>query len=402
MPPYAQREAATTTTRVALHGLAAAESGMERLHRVLFRWNSELRKVYDRYAALPLLLSERLAHSASCLTAGQWWCLMRDAGFASAGFTIATSNGVLQRVRRNGARLDSAWRRSAGLSAAPSIDRAAAPAFATFGAHAPHRPLLYREFLEALVRVLVLRAEVCAEASAAPFDVCTIVADGVAKLSLFANLDVATPTEDDAHLLTMAPTASYRVAARQLAPLFCACAAGGAASAQAWARRIAEATPDARREAHAAAVATSGFDAAPSQLESAAIRVRDFAKLVVDASSAAPLAVLLAAVSACFGSGAAQSLDSLSDCLDVEMVFSEFIEAVGRVAHAVATSCREDGGLDEAEWARELESMSRRLLGEEVAPAAAVAVVAAGAAEVEAPAAEEGAAQDDAPPAAAE
>jgi len=106
------------------------------------------------------------------------------------------------------ARLDSAWRRSAGLSAAPSGDRAAAPAFATFGAHAPHRPLLYREFLEALVRVLVLRAEVCAEASAAPFDVCTIVADGVAKLSLFANLDVATPTEDDAHLLTMAPTAS--------------------------------------------------------------------------------------------------------------------------------------------------------------------------------------------------
>ena len=193
---------------VALHGLAAAESGTERLHRVLFRWNSELRKVYDRYAALPLLLSERLAHSASCLTAGQWWCLMRDAGFASAGFTIATSNGVLQRVRRNGARLDSAWRRSAGLSAAPSIDRAAAPAFATFGAHAPHRPLLYREFLEALVRVLVLRAEVCAEASAAPLDVCTIVADGVAKLSLFANIDVATPTEDDAHLLTMAPTAS--------------------------------------------------------------------------------------------------------------------------------------------------------------------------------------------------
>jgi hypothetical protein len=49
---------------------------------------------------------------------------------------------------------------------------------------------------------------VCAEASVAPLDVCTIVAESVAKLSLFANVDVATPTEDDAHLLTMAPTAS--------------------------------------------------------------------------------------------------------------------------------------------------------------------------------------------------
>ena len=48
----------------------------------------------------------------------------------------------------------------------------------------------------------------CAEASVAPLDVCTIVAESVAKLSLFANVDVATPTEDDAHLLTMAPTAS--------------------------------------------------------------------------------------------------------------------------------------------------------------------------------------------------
>ena len=99
-------------------------------------------------------------------------------------------------------------------------------------------------------------------------------------------------------------------------------------------------------------------------LECATVRVRDYARLVVDATSAAPLAVILAAVSACFGPAAASSIDSLGDYLDVEMVFPEFIEAVGRVAHAVATSARDDGGLDAAEWARELEATSRRLLGE--------------------------------------
>jgi hypothetical protein len=179
-------------------GGAEETEGVDRLHRVLFRWNSELRQVYDRYAALPLLLGERTAHSAGCLSTGQWWCLLRDAEFPSPRFTVATSNGVLQRVARNAARLDAAWRVASGLPALVAPARGDAPAFAAYGAHAPHRPLLYREFIEALVRVMVLRAE--------PGDargVCAIVSEGVEKLAVFANAHVATPTEDDAHLVMM-------------------------------------------------------------------------------------------------------------------------------------------------------------------------------------------------------
>eukprot|EP00741_Cyanophora_paradoxa_P023162 tig00021571_g22372.t1 len=128
---------------------AERAAAVKQVQQTITRYNSELRKLYrslcavaEREAgALPdPQLGAGEASRANALLLRQLWHLCRATGVAGPQLTLAQLDRIVRRVQ---------GRSPSAAAASPGLD--------PFDPHDPGRPLLYREFLEALVRAALPR-----------------------------------------------------------------------------------------------------------------------------------------------------------------------------------------------------------------------------------------------------
>ena len=158
-----------------LDGLPPTELLAQRrgVDKVIMRWNTQLKDIYSYYSTI----GEDFDPNNFTMRASQLWMLAKDCGLLSQSINITRINRIVTEVRLQLAQAVALSRRRREAAekgvpvdlATPIDDRAYMEVEEDI--HSPTRPILFREFVEALVRIANEREAVpesAEEASAAP------------------------------------------------------------------------------------------------------------------------------------------------------------------------------------------------------------------------------------------
>jgi hypothetical protein len=170
-----------------MSGLAPKERGVERrgIEKLVMRWNSGMKQIYAHYSTLSQNgLPKRGAGSSTggvgeqeeefYLNQGQFWLLMRDCGIVSQAVPLASLARIFSTVKLQFASsIAESRRRREATEAGVDEGRTATVDDRLYlepddPVHEPQRPILYREFVEGLVRIAAVVYEDDASATTLP------------------------------------------------------------------------------------------------------------------------------------------------------------------------------------------------------------------------------------------
>ena len=149
-----------------MSGIAPKERGVERrgIEKLVMRWNSGMKQIYAHYSTLgqnglPKRAEPGKGEDEFYLNQGQFWMLMRDCGLVSQSLPLASLARIFSTVKLQFASsIAQARRRREASESGVSVHRTATVDDRLYierddPVHEPQRPVLYREFVEGLVRI---------------------------------------------------------------------------------------------------------------------------------------------------------------------------------------------------------------------------------------------------------